>query len=347
MTSTIGRHVAPAPMESAAQAPTFPRLLGTELRRLFLRRFTKVLLGLSVLGFLAAIAFVWSSYEKVTPAHIAQATAARDADFARQVQYHDECLVENNNDAQMCGEEPSLDWFSIDYYLPVKPFQPNMIADYTLAVGAAVALAGFILGATSIGAEWSSKNLVAWLFYEPRRLRLLGAKLAVLVAVLLVMAVVAQLIWLLTAKLLLAQRGIELDALPEPIPDFWSTTLQSQLRAALLVIPAGILGFGLANLIRNTAAAFGIAFGYFAVVETVLAAINPGLQPYQFTTGVLAWVSNGGFLVYGNDVYHPEYQGFGPEEIQVSNAHGGWVVLGYAAVVALISIWMFRRRDIT
>ena len=34
---------------------------------------------------------------------------------------------------------------------------------------------GFALGATFIGEEWSSRNVVAWLFYEPRRLRLLGA----------------------------------------------------------------------------------------------------------------------------------------------------------------------------
>ncbi|RIJ76301.1 hypothetical protein D1871_12770 [Nakamurella silvestris] len=345
--TTIGRHVAPAPVDSTEQTATFPRLLATELHRMFLRRFTKVLLGLSALGFLVTIGYLWSSYQKVTPEHLAQATASRDMMFADQQQWHDSCLAENNNSVDMCGTGPELDWFPVNQFLPVTPFDPTMIADYTMAVGVAVALAGFVLGATTIGAEWSSKNIVAWLFFEPRRLRLMGAKLAVLLAVLLILAVIAQLIWLVTAKLLLAYRGIGVADLDPPIPDFWPHALQVQLRAALLVIPAGLLGFGLANMIRNTAAAFGIAFGYFVVVEAVLSWLSPGLQRFQFTTGLIAWVHEGGITVSGDDVYQPEYQGFFPEQIHISNAHGGWVILGYAAVIAAVSMWMFRRRDIT
>ena len=47
----------------------------------------------------------------------------------------------------------------------------------------ATAAAAFLLAGTFIGAEWSSKNLIAWLFWEPRRLRLMAAKFLALLNV--------------------------------------------------------------------------------------------------------------------------------------------------------------------
>ena len=56
-------------------------------------------------------------------------------------------------------------------------------------------LAGLI-GATWIGAEWSSRSLVALLFWVPQRMRVMGTKIAVLVGAALLLGVVAQAGWL-------------------------------------------------------------------------------------------------------------------------------------------------------
>jgi hypothetical protein len=203
------------------------------------------------------------------------------------------------------------------------------------------------LGATFIGAEWSSLNLVAWLFYEPRRLRLIGAKLLAVTAVVLGLSVIAQVVWAFTVRILISTRGAPVSSLGADASHFWTDVLGAQLRAAVLVLPTVWLGFGLANLIRNTAAALGVAFVYFAVLENVVSGINPSWQPYLFVTSVGAWVSPGGVTVFGDRVYD-QHAGFVmPQAIHVSNLHGGLTLLAYAAVILLISVALFRRRDIT
>jgi ABC-2 type transport system permease protein len=122
--------------------------------------------------------------------------------------------------------------------------------------------------------------------------------------------------------------------------------LRVQIRAALVVVPVVLIGFGLANLIKNTAAALGVAFVYLAVVESVLRAISPSLQPYQFTTSLIAWVNKGGLTVFGDQVYDQRSGFVRPQEIHVSNLHGGVTMMIYALVVAAVSIALFRRRDI-
>lgn len=107
------------------------------------------------------------------------------------------------------------------------------------------------------------------------------------------------------------------------------------------------MGFALASLLRNTAAAFGIAFVYFAVVETLLRAINPDLQPYLFTTGLAAWASNAGITVEGKPEYQQEYQSIGLKEIFVSNIHGGLVLLAFSLVLIAAALALFSRRDLS
>ena len=338
--------IALAAWSDRTAVPTFRRLVLTELIRLWSRRFTRVLLGLSVVGYLVAVVFLWQAHSQETPADIAQATTQRDDAIVSIKQGIADCLKTAGNTADQCGTVPTDQDFPIDQFLRNDPFTPGLVTDYTIAVGAAVAMAGFILAATSIGAEWSSKNIVAWLFYEPRRLRLMAAKLTALTAVAVTLSAIAQLVWSLTAHLLLSQRGVSVATLGPDASAFWPDVVREQVRAGLLVIPVALIGFGLANLIKNTAAALGIAFVFLAVVESVMRAITPAWQPYQFTTSAVAWVQHGGVTVYGGDAYNAQYNGMMPEQIHVSNVHGAVTLLVYAGVVLVISLVLFRRRDI-
>ncbi len=335
------------PVPEFASAPTFARLVNTELRRFSARRFTRVVLALSMVGYIGAMLLLWLLHSRVTAEDIAQATVQRDQQIVMFQQYTDECLKQPGQDANQCGFAPTAADFPIDQFLQNDPFRPEMVSDYVLAVGVAVAMAAFILGATFIGAEWSSKNLVAWLFYEPRRMRLMAAKLLVLLLATLLLSIVAQAIWLLSTNLLLSFRGLPVSSLGADAADFWPDVLSGQVRSALLVVPGALLGFALANLIRNTAAALGVAFVYFVIVESVLRGFSPGLQPYQFTTSVAAWVFKGGINVYGNPIYDPKQGYVTPEEIHVSNLHGAVTLMLYALIALGISLIVFRRRDIT
>lgn len=184
-----------APRGGRTAAPTFGRLLRAELLRLAARRFTRVLLGVCIVGYLVAAAFLWQSHARETPADVAQATTQRDQAVADIATRTAQCLKQAGNTAAQCGTVPTAAEFPIDQFLSNNPFRPNQVADYTLAIGAAVAMAGFILAATFIGGEWSSKNVVAWLFYEPRRLRLMWAKVLAVTGVTLALSIIAQALW--------------------------------------------------------------------------------------------------------------------------------------------------------
>ena len=143
---------------------------------------------------------------------------------------------------------------------------------------------GFLIGATWIGAEWSSRSLVALLFWEPRRLRVAGAKIGVLIGASALLGVVAQAAWLAMAGILNATAG-DGGRLPG---SFWSTLFALQGRSVLLTVLASLVGFGLANLTRNTGAALGAGFVYFAILETAVRALRPTWQPWLLSNNAVA-----------------------------------------------------------
>ncbi|MEO7260501.1 MAG: hypothetical protein ABI047_04475 [Jatrophihabitantaceae bacterium] len=330
-------------------APAFGRLLRVEFRRLAARRFTRVALGLSLIGYLVAVGLIWHNHDRVSAADIAGATSQRDqliVQFTAEVEQCRKNAV-NEQDALNCGTPPTPEQFPIDQFLRTQAFDPSQVDDYALAVGVATAMLAFLLAATFIGAEWSSKNLVSWLFWESRRLRVMAAKLLALLGSVLALAVLAQLLWFGTAKLLLHYRGLPVSSLGPLAAHFWSHVVNAQLRAALLVLITSLVGFSLASLMRNSAAALGVAFVYFAVVENVIRALNPDLQPYLFTTNLAAWIANEGITVFGKSVYNQAQGYVMPKEIHVSNVHGGVMLLVFAGVATVAALAVFTRRDIS
>lgn len=345
-----GRHTL-EPAGGPVSAPTFSRLFRAEVRRLLARRFFLVLVGIGLIGYILAIFVVAGSYSKVTPEVLADATARRDQSAIEIQQDYQSCRAEDIPDDQTpeewCGPDPTTQTMDIEWFIDVDQFSPAIFMDLTIAVGAAVGMLALFLGATFIGAEWSSKNLVAWLFWEPRRHRLLGAKIGALLTVVLALSVVAQVVWYFAGRILMSTRGITVGELDPPQPEYFTQLFQLQVRAALFVVPAALLGFGLANLMKNTAATLGVALVYLLGVEPLLAWIDVNWTPFQFTSAALGWLTNGGITYYGEYVYDFQQQNMIPEELHISNTQGGLVLLAYAAVVTLFSIWLFRRRDVT
>ncbi|HEX8767363.1 MAG TPA: hypothetical protein VF714_03280 [Jatrophihabitans sp.] len=332
-----------------ASAPAFGRLVRVEFRRLAARRFTRVIVGLGVIGYLIALALIWNHHDRVDAADIAQATAKRDQLIVQWTQDIEQCLrtAPAGQELQQCGMPPTAEQFPIDQFLRNHPFRPDTAFDYALAVGAATAMLGFLLAATFIGAEWSTKNLVAWLFWEPRRLRVMAAKLVALLSSVLLLAVLAQLLWYGVAKALVHYRGLPVSTLGPRAAHFWSHLVNIQARAALLVLVTALVGFSLASLMRNSAAALGVAFVYFAVVENVIRAVNPEWQPYLFTTNIGAWIADKGITVYGKEVYSQRLGYMVPREIHLSNVHGAVMLLVFAGVVTAAAVTTFARRDIS
>ena len=261
-------------------APTFGRLLGAEFRRLAYRRFVRVLALLAVLGFAAAVVAIYARHAEDQPGRPGRRVPGPGRPDRRDPavdpgMHQDRCRPAPTRSSAASRRPPRTSRWTGS--CTGGRCEPAQISDYALAIGVAVAMLGFAIGASFIGAEWSSKNLICWLYWEPRRLRLLAAKLLALLSVMLAVACLAQLAWFGIAHLLLHYRGLPVSSLGPKSRYFWRHVLDGQLRAILLVLPTTVLGFAIANLIRHTAAAFGVGFVYFAVVESLIRILEPGL----------------------------------------------------------------------
>lgn len=116
----------------------------------------------------------------------------------------------------------------------------------------------------------------------------------------------------------------------------------------LLVVIATLLGFGLANLLRNTGAALGVGFAYFAVIETALRALLPGVQPFLLSESALALIQQGGLTIFVEGPTVDAATGSFVEfsELVLSNLRGGLTLAAYLLVLLAVGTWLFRRRDL-
>lgn len=351
MTRTGSALLAEQPEPDDAPAPPgASALLAAESLRLRSRRLVRVLLVLGAVGYLAALLLAATQYAQPSAAGLADATARRQQVLAQQEQYRQDCVAnvgtpQGPPTAEQCGPQLTADDIgSVQDFIDKQPFTLNREGrDGALVVAAGTAVFAFLLGATYVGAEWSSRSMVALLFWELRRYRVMAVKLAVLTGVAAALAVLSQGVWLLAARVLAATRGS--TSTPKHL---WPELAAASGRGVLLVVLMALLGFAVANLIRNTAAAFGAGFVYFAIIENVIRAVYPGWQPWLLTDNAVALVTHGGHTIFLNEGFVDArgfYQSTG-RQIIISNLHGGLVLGSVTALAVGGGVILFARRDL-
>ena len=117
-----------------------------------------------------------------------------------------------------------------------------------------------------------------------------------------------------------------------------------------MIVPNGtlimVVDGARSSLFRNTGAALGAAFVYFAVAETALrlALAKYGPEPYMLSTNSIAFLLPGGVDVPGAKT------GSGPyaltTTVHLSNARALFTMLCYAALLVIPASWSFTRRDV-
>ena len=334
------------PTDAPATVPAgrFGGLLRAEAHRFTARRFIQVLLGLAVLAWLGALGLGFLNYASTTPERLAAAEATRQEQIDSSNAYREECLVdasipEGTSPEEWCGPPMTAQDVELKWFLDPAPFSLSADgADGAVAFSAAASVLAFMVAATYVGAEWSSRSMSALLFWETRRPRVMGAKVAVVAVASLLVGVVAQLSWLVMAGIWQTTVG---DDVPLP-DDFWPQVLGAGGRGVLLTVFAGLLGFGLTNLMRNTGAALGAGFVYFAVLETAVRAIRPDWQPWLLTNNAAALVMPDGLTLYtGYDPISGE-----STEYLLENLQAGVFMAVVTAVVVGVGVVLFSRRDV-
>ena len=184
------------------------------------------------------------------------------------------------------------------------------------------------LGASLIGAEWHAGTITTLLTWEPRRVRVLGAKLLVIFALGFVGFLVLEALLLLVVLPAALIRGSTAGADGPWI----SHTVALILRGGVLAGMGATIGAVIASIARNTAAAIAAFFVYVAVLEPLLRAWKPHLERWLLGTNAVAFVSGArDVFLYGSH----------------SLATSALLLSFYVVLASTIAVALFVRRDVT
>jgi ABC-2 type transport system permease protein len=245
------------------------RLVRAELRRIAARRLVRVTLVLAGVAIVLGGVFAFASSGSISPATYRQRARVADAQDHARDQRARACLAAH-------GVKPGDD-FSNQIAQECLPnggritaadprFHRARLSDLLKGTSGVLAIVAWALGASLVGAEFASRSMTTLLTWETRRRRVIVAKAAVVVvtmAAFAAMALVALAVALIPA---LTLHGAPLRA-GDP---GWASIAGVIGRGAVLAALAAGMGFGIAALGRNTAAALGAGFAYIIVLENIL-----------------------------------------------------------------------------
>ncbi|NUO35516.1 MAG: ABC transporter permease subunit [Dermatophilaceae bacterium] len=333
--------------ELRPKGTSFPGLVGVELRRLWWRRLTKAAL-VAVVIFTAAS--VYNAYTASAPERLAQQLDEYRLMVEQTPRMIEDCEKQQAQERDRSGD-PSIDFGCDQQKAPtlddmglVLPLADTISVSITKIGALLLAFVSLLLGASLVGAEFSTGSMGTWLTFQPRRLRVAASKL---VAAALGGAAVA------AVGLVLANLGARMvstvnrpgDDLQLPAPPALEDPLAVLgLRVVAIAVGAGLIGACLGLLLRHTAATIGVVLAFAVVVEgiAVQSFFQGRLQRWSVLHNLEAFVEKGS--TYFAETCTASGCQYGPQTLTYTH---GWVfLLCVVAVVVLAGLVSFRRRDV-
>jgi ABC-2 type transport system permease protein len=329
-------------------------LYRAETRRLAKRRFARWLLvgALLVLGAVAVgTAF---TNQKVGAAQIAAAEADAQRNYQENLRYAEQERQRCEADPAAYGGDcsqlytPQPEEYQAESFMPSTFDFRDKFGDMITTLAAIIGLVAFVVGASYVGAEWTSGGMMNLLLWRPQRLTVLGTKLLALLVGLGAVSVVLSAVWtgifVVIANLRGTMAGMTAGA--------WQSVMLTEVRAVVLILVAGAIGFGLASLGRHTALALGAAVGAVVVFQfglvTVLSLAKVAFaEAWLLPVWIVAWMDKEITLQDFNSCDFSATQGCQPPELTLT-----WPMSGGLMAVALVlvvgaAMWTMRSRDIT
>ncbi len=201
------------------------------------------------------------------------------------------------------------------------------LPDVLMGTSLVLVSVAWILGASAIGADWHAGHVTTILTWEPRRGRVMLAKIAASLLSVFVVSLVIQA--LLGAALAVAAAGAGSTAGADAA--WLAESAGVALRVALLSTIFAGFGFGLASAGRNTAVALGVGFGYLVIVENLVRGLRPQWTPWLLT-------DNAGLFIVDSPIDFPL--------LARSTIGAGLYLAAVGAVLLLAATGLFRTRDV-
>jgi hypothetical protein len=300
-------------------------LLAVELRRLTSRRLFKALTILALLGFVVAGTIVFFQSDD-SPEAIADIQAERQAAISSCIS--DMRSIEEAGSEGLPEEARSdPESFCRRQMTASDPrFRYEDLPPVLSGLAVPLMMLGWLVGASSMGAEWHNRTITSLLTWEPRRVRALVAKMAAAAMIVWVWVALLQVAFLLAMYPTAALRGTL-----EGVDASWLAEVGGLLaRAGLLAAVAAVLGLSIATVGRNTAAALGVGFVYLAVVENLIRAFKPEWRDWLIGENIDAFIRGAG----------------GVSPLEHSWVAAGLLVLAYTAAIFCGALVFFRRAEV-
>jgi len=295
------------------------RLLMGELTRLLARRLVRILALLAVAAIAVAGVLVFLNTRSIDEQTYQREAVARVEQCLRGEGHFADLKVPPSERDQLCRH-------GISAPRDVR-FHLDRLGNVLKGTTAPLAIVAWLIGASAIGADWQSRTVTTILTWEPRRVRVLAAKVMASVAVAFAFTVAVQL--MLSAALV--PSALFHGTTAGTGGTFVRSVAAVVLRGSVLASVTAAIGFSIASVGRNTSAALGAGFAYVLVVENVLANVLPKWRRWLLLGNAIVFVSghNGGGEVAGRTVV-----GAGVFLVAVA------LTLFFGAATA------FRRRDV-
>ncbi|AGL21301.1 ABC transporter permease subunit [Actinoplanes sp. N902-109] len=327
-------------------------LYTAETRRLTKRRFTR-LFTLGVLLVLIAIAVgMFATHQRNTPEVVAAAQAQAGREYQNAVvqaaQDRKNCLATATTPTD-CADmwQPTPADFQAQWYMPATFIFRENFPDMVTTLAAILAVLAFVIGASFVGAEWTSGGMMNLLLWRPRRLQVLGTKLGALLVALTGLTVVLSAIWTGVFAVIAHSRG-SVDSMTSGA---WQSIALMELRGLVMVLAAGAIGFGLASIGRHTAVAMGVIIGVVVLFQfglgTVLALANVKfVDAFLIPTWAVAWMDKQIKLEDYNSCI-PTPTGCESDTLTLTWPMAGGLLTAALLLVVGTAMWTLRSRDIT
>ncbi|WBC14372.1 ABC transporter permease [Micromonospora sp. WMMA1998] len=333
-------------------------LVRAELERLAARRFVQLMVVLLAAAFAVTVVTTLGGSHRPTGVELGRAQAQAAEEVRRLELAHDRCLrikagtlTADENDylprdcAQIDPAQSDTLPTASDYLSGVFVFakEAEPLLFFLIAF---LALFGFLVGASYIGADLNSGGVVNLLLWRPRRPTVLAAKLGTLLGGLLALSVLASVAYLGSFWLIGQASGLT----GRTGGDFWVTLGAIWARGLVLVLATAALGFAVATLGRHTSAALGTVAAYVVVWELgarlVFQILEVG-RPDRFmlSSYLAAWL-NGEVRFWDGNACSTGISGFCDGSYTLTWVSGMVVLLGLTAALVAAAFTVFRRRDL-
>lgn len=318
------------------------RLVAAEISRLLGRRFTAIALIVLLLGLGGYQLVVNDSLSPLTGEQLAGAQRAYEQSHKDWIENHEkyerDCRDTGGTPDECTIPEPTLADFSVEP-TPFKEAASTALLVSTILV----ALTAFMIAASFIGAEYSSGSIANWLTFIPRRGQVFWSKLVTIIGFAALLAAFAAALVVMATVGLARLYGSPIGSL--------SNIGAMGARSVVAVVAITVLGFSAALVTRHTAGAIGVLLGYVVVWFVRSGPLSSlawaqRMTPWTPEASLAAIVQHGFHYTMPIEKLTPEGVSIEWVERTVSFAHGAvyWAVL--IASVIIVSLLIFRRRDV-